>query len=232
MTDLDRDIVEHRRAMKFKLALVGLLLGVAAGLVGVVLAPSDASLTEGPMAFLIGLGFGVAVACGIAAVLFRPTEATRRAASSGGYRDRVQRERTSMIMVLPASTLGLTVIAMARAQEWLSGEDRSWGGVALACVAVLNIVLLPVMVMGWDGGARKMKRFLDDELSRAYRASAMTCAFWMLLVGVTGAYLVGLWNPREAVIALPMILWVASATAALRFAQLHRRAERGMGDDG
>jgi len=231
MSDRDGDIVERRRAMKFKLALVGLLLGVAAGLVGVVLAPSDASLTEGPMAFLIGLGFGVAVACGIAAVIFRPTEATRRAASGSGYRDRVQRERTTMIMVLPASTLGLTVIAMARAEEWLSGEDRSWGGVLLAAVVVINILLLPMMVMGWDVQARKMKRFLDDELTRTYRASAITCAFWMLLVGVTGAYLAGLWYPNAAVIALPMILWVACATAALRFAQLHRRAERDMEAD-
>jgi hypothetical protein len=151
---------------------------------------------------------------------------------AGSYRDRVQRKWVSGITILPAATLGLTVIAMTRAQDWLSGEDTSWGGVVLAGVAVMNLLLIPVMIMGWDGGSRKMKRLLDDELTRAYRANAMTCAFWVLLVGVTAAYLVGLWNADAAIVALPMILWVSAATAALRFAQLHRRAEREMeGDD-
>ena len=85
--------------------------------------------------------------------------------------------------------------------------------------------------MGWDGGSKKIKRLIEDELTRSYRASAITCAFWVLLVGVAGAYLVGLWNPEAVIVALPMILWSSATTAALRFAQLHRRAEREMEAD-
>ena len=147
------------------------------------------------------------------------------------YRDRVQRKWVSQITILPAATLGITLIAMARADEWLSGEDPGLSGVLLAAAAAINLLLIPVMIMGWDGGSRKQKRLLEDELTRAYRASAITCAFWMLLVGAMGVYLVGLWKPHVAVVALPMVLWVAAATAALRFAQLHRRAEREMADD-
>lgn len=156
---------------------------------------------------------------------------TRHDTGGGSYRDRVQRDWVRRITILPAATLGITVIAMTRADEWLAGEDRGLSGVVLAAAAAINLLLIPMMLMGWDGGSRKMKRLLEDELTRAYRSSAITCAFWMLLVGAMGAYLVGLWKPHVAVVALPMILWVAAATAALRFAQLHRRAEREIADD-
>jgi len=155
-----------------------------------------------------------------------------RGREAESYRDRLQRDWVRRITVLPAATLGITVIAMTRADEWLSGEDKGLSGVVLAAAAAINLLLIPLMLMGWDGGSRKMKRLLEDELTRAYRASAITCAFWILLVGAMGAYLVGLWKPPVAVVALPMILWVAAATAALRFAQLHRRAERDIGDNG
>lgn len=159
----------------------------------------------------------------------RTTGKQSRAGDS--YRDRIQREWISRITILPAASLGITVIAMGQAREWLSGEDTGWSTVLLAAAATINLLLIPMMIMGWDGGSRKQKRLLEDELTRAYRADAMTWAFWMLLVGVTGLYLVGLWKPQVTVIALPMALWVAAATAAFRFAALHRRAEREMGAD-
>lgn len=150
---------------------------------------------------------------------------------AGSYRDRVQRDWVRQITILPAATLGITLIAMTRADEWLSGEDVTVSGVLLAAAAAINLLLIPMMIMGWDGGSRKRKRLLEDELTRAYRASAITCAFWVLMVGGMGLYLIGLWKPHVTVIALPMVLWIAAATAALRFAQLHRRAEREMADD-
>lgn len=231
MTGENLQRAARRRETKFKAGLMAVALGLAAACGGAVFAIRSATPFEGPAAFVGGFGLGLALVGTIASWVFRPTEASRRAMSAGAYRDRVQSERISLIMVLPASTLGLTLIAMTRADEFLSGEDRSWSGMLLAAVAALNILLLPLMVMGWDRQAQKMKRFLNDELTRTYRASAMTCAFWMLLVGVTGAYLAGLWYPHAAIVALPMILWVAAATAALRFAQLHRRAERDMEAD-
>lgn len=159
----------------------------------------------------------------------RTTGKQSRAGES--YRDRLQREWVSRITILPAASLGITVIAMGQAREWLNGEDTGWSTVLLAAAATINLLLIPIMIMGWDGGSRKQKRLLEDELTRAYRADAMTWAFWMLLVGVAGLYLVGLWRPQVTVVALPMALWVAAATAAFRFAAQHRRAEREMGAD-
>ena len=73
--------------------------------------------------------------------------------------------------------------------------------------------------------ARKAKRFLEDELTRAFRARAITAGFWALLPGVAAAYVVGLWRPEWTVIALPVVMTVAGAVASLRFALLHRAAE-------
>ncbi|RYG16342.1 MAG: hypothetical protein EON96_08955 [Caulobacteraceae bacterium] len=123
------------------------------------------------------------------------------------------------------------MIAMTRADEWITGEDRGLSGVLLAGAAALNLLIIPVMVMGWDGGSRKQRRLLDDELTRAYRAQAMTWAFWILLIGVTGLYMVGLWSPRFAVVFMPMVMWAAAAMAALKFSALHKRADREARDD-
>jgi hypothetical protein len=222
---------ERRRAGWHKVALgacgFGLVLACASGLVWDRGGPGSQVLpTVGTFA---GIGLALAGIAGLFA--WRPDIAEQTRAEAGSYRDRVQRKWVSGITILPAATFGLTVIAMNRAQDWLSGEDTSWSGVLLAGVAVLNLLLIPLMLMGWDGGSRKIRRLIEDELTRSYRANAITCAFWVLLIGVAGAYLVGLWNAGASIVALPMILWLSAATAALRFAQLHRRAEREMADD-
>lgn len=222
---------ERRRATRYKISVAVFCLGVFTATFAAIRWHEDKLDPYGlvTVAIVVGIALAMAGVCGMFA--YRSDDAERTAEQPGSYRDRIQRSWVSNLTILPAATLGLTVVAMTRAQEWLSGEDTSWSGLILAGVAVTNILLIPLMLMGWDGGSRKMKRLLDDELTRAYRASAVTCAFWVLLVGATGAYLLGLWNADAAVIALPMILWIAAATAALRFAQLHRRAEREMEAD-
>lgn len=232
MTGRNRLSTEGRRAMRYRIAVGVLCLGVFTVAFAAFRWNEDRLDSSGlvTIAIVVGIALAMAGVCGMFA--YRSDDAERTAEQPGSYRDRIQRSWVSNLAILPAATFGITVMAMTRAQEWLSGEDASWNGLILAGVAAMNILLIPVMLMGWDGGSRKIKRLLDDELTRAYRASAITCAFWVLLVGVTGAYLLGLWNADAAVVALPMILWVAAATAALRFAQLHRRAERDMGDDG
>lgn len=231
MDDGNWRVVERRRATRYRIAVAVFCLGVFVACFAAIVWNEDRPDTRGLLTIAITVGIVVA-AIGVGGMFaFRSDDAERTRERPGSYRDRMQRDWVSRINILPAATLGITLVAMIRAQEWLSGEDASWQGVGLAGAAALNLLLIPVMIMGWDGASRKMKRLLDDELTRAYRASAMTYAFWVLLVGVTGAYLVGLWNADVTVIALPMILWLAAATAALRFTALHRRAEREMEAD-
>lgn len=221
MTDSDWGLIERRRLQRARLCLVAIAAGAA--LIGLSVALWAEPDRGGRLAGIVGV---VAVLAGLACSwIFRPGEAFEQIQRQGGYRDRVQREHISRVMALPAASLGLTVIGMNKAAEWLDGE-RDFGGGLLALAVVLNILMLPILVMGWDGGSRKMKRFLDDELTRAYRAQAMTAAFWVLMPGVMAVYLVGMWKPHWGVIALPGVLWLAAATASLRYALLHRAAER------
>jgi hypothetical protein len=227
----DLTAADHRRHTHYRMALTALCIGLCLGGAGAVIwGASDMGHSQ--IAAAAALAGAIIAIAGLAgAIRFRPDEAQKRGAETGSYRDRMQRDWIRRITVLPGATLGITVIAMMRADEWLSGEDPGVSGVLLAGAAAINLLLIPLMLMGWDGGSRKMKRLLEDELTKAYRASAITCAFWVLMVGAMGVYLIGLWKPHVAVVALPMVLWVAAATAALRFAQLHRRAEREMADD-
>lgn len=227
-----RPTSDETRAMRFRIALAVFGFGAAIASVAALNWGEEGTRTHdlSVVALIVGCGIAILGTAGLFA--FSRDDAERTRTSPGSYRDRIQRDWVSRITVLPAAAFGLTVIAMSQAGDWLSGEDRDARTVILAGVAVLNLLIIPAMVMGWDGGSRKVRRLLDDELTRAYRASAMTWACWVLLVGVAGVYLVGLWKADAAVIALPMILWLGAATVALRFAQLHRRAEREMGDDG
>ncbi|RZJ35695.1 MAG: hypothetical protein EON86_18670 [Brevundimonas sp.] len=222
---------ERRRAFRHRTAMAvcgfGALLAAASG----VLWEKNGLDRHALLSIATFSGIAIVFAGVIGLFAYRPDTAEQTRNQTGSYRDRVQRSWVGGITILPAATFGLTVIAMTRSQEWLSGEDTSWSGVIFAGVAVLNLLLIPLMLMGWDGGSKKIKRLIEDELTRSYRASAITCAFWVLLVGVAGAYLVGLWNPEAVIVGLPMILWVSATTAALRFAQLHRRAEREMEAD-
>ncbi|RZJ28880.1 MAG: hypothetical protein EON85_08070, partial [Brevundimonas sp.] len=196
MTDRIGRATERRRATRYRIAVAALCLGVFIAAFTAIRWRDDG--LGGPMTVAIVAGIALAMAgvCGMFA--FRPDDAERTAEKPGSYRDRLQRNWVSNLTILPAATFGVTVIAMTRAQDWLSGEDMSWNGVVLAGVAALNLLMIPLMLMGWDGGSRKIKRLVEDELTRSYRASAITCAFWVLLVGVTGAYLVGLWNADAA----------------------------------
>ena len=221
---------ERRRATRHKIAIGIFGLGILVSCFTAVLW-SDAGLDR-RMLTTMAIFAAAALLAGLGGLFaYRPDMAEQTRTETGSYRDRIQRKWVSGITILPAATFGLTVIAMTRADEWLSGEDPSLSGVLLAGAAVINLLLIPLMLMGWDGGSRKIKRLLEDELTKAYRASAITCAFWVLLVGTMSLYLIGLWRPHVTVVALPMVLWIAAATAALRFAQMHRRAEREMGAD-
>lgn len=171
----------------------------------------------------------IAVVAGALALTYSPNSSLRGGTES--RRDREQRARIAQMVSIPASSLALVILSMVKAQDVLAG-DHDWGAVAMAVMGVLYVALIGAMVMNWDGGARKVRKFLEDELTREYRARALTCGFWVLLPGTSALYLFGLWRPEDAIVLFPIVLWAGAATAALRFAQLHRRAEREMGDDG
>lgn len=215
---------EAKRAARFKMALIVLMVAVmidiatAVSMVRGVIPPTPVAM--------IALGMITLGLAALAVLLAHaPGAEARRLAASPGRRDREQKARTGQMLTLCASSAVVALIAVLRGSEIVGGEVELSAVMVVAAFAIL-IVTLPVMVMGWDGGARAAKRYLEDELTRAFRARAITTGFWVLLPGMIGVYLLGLWRPEQTVIAMPLVLWAGCVAACLRFALLHRAAER------
>lgn len=203
----------------FKPALVLALVGAMTGIVGwLANRRGDVVLGDGIMT-----AAGVATGIGVTAALFSWAghRAGRRLEPGSGRREREQAARVWQLTLLPLAMLMMTVAATVAAERIVHGaaEGLEW---ATAAVPALYAVLLPVMVMNWDAHARKMRKYLDDELIRAMQARAIIAAFFVLMAGACGVYLLGLWKADWAVIAMPAVLWAAASTASLRFAMLSR----------
>lgn len=178
-----------------------------------------------------------ALAAGWSAWRWRPGDdadrlAALRKARMGGWRDQQQNARAASVMFMPVALLSIMAIAVGAAARLTgldAGDPPEVSDWVMAGAVVVWALLLPAMVMGWDGQGRQMKRVLEDELVRSLRSRAMIAGFCVLLVGSCVVYLLGLWRPALGVTLLPAVLWAGGATAALRFGWLHRQAER---DDG
>ncbi|WP_125256454.1 hypothetical protein [Brevundimonas fluminis] len=206
-------------ARVFKPALVLALVGAMTGIVGwLANRRGDVVIGDGLMT-----AAGVATGVGVTAALFAWAgyRVGRRLESASGRRDREQAARVWQLTILPMAMLAMTAAAMLAAERMVHGaaDGLEW---ATAAVPALYALLLPVMVMNWDAHARKMRKYLDDELIRAMQARAIIAAFFVLMTGACGVYLLGLWRADWAVIALPAVLWAAASTASLRFAWLSR----------
>lgn len=211
----------RRHALRRAAATTAGLAGFVAAL-GLVLA-LDGTAAEQRIGYTAAaVAVFVALAAGGLAWRWRDTPVAWREA--GGWRDRVQRDRRAHLLMLPvlmltAVALGVPAVADIVADRGEFG-DWVWAG-----AIVLHAVLGPAVMMGWDGGARKQKRLLDDELTRALRQQAMTLAFLVLLGGVVVVFGVGLWRPGLAVTVIPLAMFAAAAAGIWRFVWLDRRAE-------
>lgn len=148
-----------------------------------------------------------------------------RLAAREQRRDREQRARTRQMTTLIVSSLVFALVAVLRGGDIVAGEGELSAIMVVATFALIAVTL-PAMVMNWDGGARAAKRYLEDELTRAFRARAITTGFWVLLPGLIAVYLFGLWRPGQAIVFMPLALWAGAAAACGRFVLLHRAAER------
>jgi hypothetical protein len=167
--------------------------------------------------------FGVLVVAGV--VLLTTGRARRpRTAEAETGRDKAQRRRAELLVLLPLCAVIFAGLAATGADGLLAGEGSLRRALWPAVLVVLYAWVVVATLMGWDAGSRRSRRLLEDELSQAWRASALTLAFLVLLAGATGAFFVGLWRPEWTVIALPAVLAASTAAAAVRFVWLDRQA--------
>jgi len=220
--EIERERSERRRHAwrTGAMALIG--LGAAAMALGGVTA-LDASDRERAIGLGVALGGAVLFVAG-AVVGWRWRHRPEAWRSEGGYRDRVQRQRRSQMLMMPILMLLAVGFGVPAVISVLAGDgdfaDWFW-----AVAIMLHALIAPMMLMGWDGEARKQKRLLDDEFTRQLRGRAMALAFVVLTVGVVVVFGIGLWRPDLAVTLMPIALFVAGAAGCWRFAWLDREAE-------
>lgn len=221
MTESELRRLDRLRARLFKPALTAMFTGV---LVAVATWLAGRNGVEVPYGDAVMTGAGVLTGASLMVAIFTFAGFkawTRLHEGTAGRADREQATRAWTLLLMTFAALFLSVVSALAAERMVHGtaEGMDW----LAAInAVLYAVLLPVMVMNWDAQARKLKKWLEDELVRTLQARALTAAFFVLMAGASGAYVVGLWRPEWAVIALPIVLWSAAATASLRFVTLSR----------
>ena len=68
---------------------------------------------------------------------------------------------------------------------------------------------------------------LDDELTRANRASAARVGFWALMLGVLAAFAGAFYTPLPLLAIAPLLLALGAGAASIRFAMLEARGDEG-----
>lgn len=217
----------RERSRKFQGALVLAGLGVVAAGLGLAYARAPGESEATAAGFAVGLGVVLALGGALLAWRSRPGDTRWMQEPAQTRRDRLQAGRSRQLFLFPAVALIFTALAVEPAGRIVAGEGalRDWLSVLLP---VLYAWVTAATAMGWDGASRQNRRFLEDELTVAIRARAMTAAFVVMMAGATVALAAGLAQPRYGAVALLFAIVAAGATAGVRFAWLDREA----GQDG
>lgn len=145
----------------------------------------------------------------------------------GSYRDKVQRDRARSMAYLPITGVYLTYMSAVSAWSIATGAGE-WLDWLMAVLGPLPSGVLLLMVAGLDNpGDKRMKRLLEDELTLSFRAKALNTALAVAVPGMIVVFGLGLWRPAAAVAGIPVLLFVASSVAGLRYYLLDREAESG-----
>jgi len=219
------------RSGRTKFVLLLVLVGLGAAMAGGGFAWGDGKTGDGATlaGVIAGMGAAFVAGGGIGAWLYRPNGPRWTCdPTEAGRRDRLQAQRARQLSIIPSLSLLFMAQALGAMHDILAGKG-GFGDYLQLGLPVLYAWLTAVIVMGWDGGSRKNKRFLEDELTQSLRARSMILAFFVLMGGTTLSLGLGLWRPEVGMVSLPFVLAAGGAAAGLRFAWLFREAGR---DDG
>tara|TARA_R110002167_G_scaffold63058_10_gene177903 strand:- start:216 stop:893 length:678 start_codon:yes stop_codon:yes gene_type:complete len=203
------------------------VIGMAATALGLLMLGATQLLSAGTgldESLSVG-GVVLAVVGAVMVLTAQPSRSDRQAlAARETRRDRVQRGRARQLLALPFATVGMLIVATLGVWRIMGGVgDR--GDLMFAALAAMLAWMVPVIMMGWDGGSRRDRKWLEDDLTREWRGRSMALGFLVLLAGMSGLYLVGLWRPDLAIVGFPAVLLGTGMVMGLRFAWLDHQAE-------
>ncbi|WP_183211834.1 hypothetical protein [Brevundimonas variabilis] len=122
--------------------------------------------------------------------------------------------------------MGVVVLSLMAVSRIVAGEGDT-GDFLWAALLPLCAWIVPLMVLGWDREGQRDRKWLEDELTREWRGRALSLGFLVLMAGMSGLYLVGLYRPEWAILGFPVVLTGAAGVVGLRYAWLDGQAEGG-----
>ncbi|MBW8785865.1 MAG: hypothetical protein JF593_14745 [Novosphingobium sp.] len=141
--------------------------------------------------------------------------------SDADLADRLSRRRARMIV--PLAVIFITQQATFFSDS--ANHHRTVSYVHAASWLVLAAVILAALVTGgfWLK-PRAVRALMEDEITRANRARALSLGFVLAMVTAMLLFVLDLFEPLPARTAIHLILSVGMGAALLRFAALERRA--------
>jgi hypothetical protein len=137
--------------------------------------------------------------------------------------DRLSRRRARM---MPMLALFFIIQQSAFFAQGSGGSaERAVDHVKFGAWLVLSLVLLAAL---WTGGfwlrSREVRNLMDDELTRANRAAALSLGFLIAMLAGIALYVLDMVEPITSRMALHLVVTAGIAAALLRFGALERRA--------
>lgn len=226
MTD-SRDALTQRETRRRRLEIAG-MAGMATGFVlaGLGLALEDTMGGGAPDRILTGALAVGAIGAVLALASARSRGDRQRREARETRRDRRQRQRRTQMATLPFAGVGIVVLSMLALSRIVQGEGDT-GDLMWAALLPLCAWVVPLMVLGWDREGQRDRKWLEDELTREWRGRALSLGFLVLMAGMSGLYLLGLYRPEWAMLGFPVVLTGAAGAVGLRYAWLDGQAEEG-----
>jgi len=143
-------------------------------------------------------------------------------------RERLQAERTRQLWLFPLISVVMLVVAANAWRDIQAGETGFLDYMRLG-LPIFYAWLVVAVVMGWDFISLRERKYLDDELSRAFRAQSLGLAFVVLMAAGTIVLAISLWRPDWTVPSIVLAVTLGGSVAGARFAWLDRQAGRSDG---
>ena len=218
---------ERRRQGRERIGVMVMVAGILTG--GLILMLSrTGAISDG----VESIGFAAAATMGLVGaatvLLWKRGRTARRLEGLIGRRDRLQRARNDRIYATSVTGWGLIAVSLPALLRIVQGQADG-NDFGLAAASALSPLLVVMSVAGWEGMARLNRRWLEDEVTRDIRRRALSLGFMVLMLAMTGLFVLGLWRRDWATMAFPAVLMAAASAAGLRFVWLDQQAEGGEG---
>jgi hypothetical protein len=138
--------------------------------------------------------------------------------------ERLGRRRARMLPVLAVIFIAQQASFFASENEASANHVRTVDQVKVGAWVVLSAVLLAALYTGgfWLR-PKAVRALMDDEITRAHRASALSLGFLVTMIGAIGLYFVDMVEPMQSRVAIHLIVTFGIAAALVRFGMLERR---------